>query len=214
MVTYTPFLNLAVNGPLATDNADWQYDKNFSLIDTWAKNLPGYSGAVSSVFGRTGAVAAASGDYAAFYDALGAAATALASAEASAASLYLPISLSASAEVVAGAGAELTFSTQDGDLTLETNDGGTILLTSSGGNVEIEALGTGSYIELTASDYVLLSNLVISGATPTVTGGHIGFGTTTSSTATAGAISSPGNFAGFLEVNIGGTVYKLPYFAA
>lgn len=44
--------------------------------------IPGTSASVSSVFGRTGAVTALSGDYSAYYDALGAAAIAQSSAEA------------------------------------------------------------------------------------------------------------------------------------
>jgi hypothetical protein len=39
------------------------------------------------------------------------------------------------------------------------------------------------------------------------------FGVTTAASATAGAATLPANPVGFLEINIGGTVYKLPYYA-
>jgi hypothetical protein len=62
---------------------------NGQLIFTATGTAP-----VTSVFGRTGAVVAASGDYSAFYDAIGAAAAAqtaaISAAAASAASLYVP----------------------------------------------------------------------------------------------------------------------------
>jgi hypothetical protein len=60
-------------------------DENMAILD----ELGG--GSVASIFGRVGVVVAQAGDYAAFYDTLGAAATALTNAEASAAGLYLPL---------------------------------------------------------------------------------------------------------------------------
>jgi len=54
-------------------------DENMALID--AAIAGGGGGAVTSVYGRTGAILALTGDYAAFYDALGAAATAQAAAQ-------------------------------------------------------------------------------------------------------------------------------------
>jgi hypothetical protein len=48
---------------------------------------------------------------------------------------------------------------------------------------------------------------------PTVSYGQIGFGKTTATTATAGSATLPAGPVGFLEVNIDGTVYKLPYYA-
>jgi hypothetical protein len=57
--------------------------------------------------------------------------------------------------------------------------------------------------------------LTINAATPTgsITGIAFG-GTTTSSASTTGAIALPAHPAGFLSINIGGTVYKLPYYAS
>ena len=51
------------------------------------------------------------------------------------------------------------------------------------------------------------------GATPTVSSGQVGFGVSTASTASGGSATLPVNPVGFLEVNISGTTYKLPYYA-
>jgi hypothetical protein len=61
---------------------------------------------------------------------------------------------------------------------------------------------------------VEMPNLVLNSATPTVASGQVGLGSTTADTATAGSASLPDAPVGFLEVNIGGTVYKIPYYAA
>jgi Pectate lyase superfamily protein len=55
--------------------------------------------------------------------------------------------------------------------------------------------------------------LTITGNTPSV-GSGIGLGRTTAATATAGAATLPANPVGFLEINLAGTMYKLPYYAA
>ena len=56
--------------------------------------------------------------------------------------------------------------------------------------------------------------LSLSGATPTVASGQIGIGASTSTTATAGGGASlPATVAGFLEVNLGGTMVKVPYYS-
>jgi hypothetical protein len=51
------------------------------------------------------------------------------------------------------------------------------------------------------------------GPTPTVSASQIGLGSTTAASASSGAATLPGNPVGFLEVNIGGTMYKVPYYA-
>lgn len=56
--------------------------------------------------------------------------------------------------------------------------------------------------------------LFLTAATPTVGAGQVGFGTTTAATATGGAATLPANPVGFLEINIAGTVYKIPYYAS
>lgn len=54
----------------------------------------------------------------------------------------------------------------------------------------------------------------LSAATPTVTAGQLGIGTTTAASATAGAAALPANPLGFLVMNLGGTVIKIPYYSA
>jgi hypothetical protein len=59
------------------------------------------------------------------------------------------------------------------------------------------------------------STLTVGQATPTGSLSGVAFGgTTTSSASTTGAIALPAHPAGFLSINIGGTVYKLPYYAS
>lgn len=63
------------------------------------------------------------------------------------------------------------------------------------------------------------SGLNIIGPTPTaasgmIGSGNIGLGSTTAATATGGSATLPDKPVGFLEVNIGGTMYKVPYYAA
>jgi hypothetical protein len=63
---------------------------------------------------------------------------------------------------------------------------------------------------------VEMPSLVLNGATPSVASGQVGFGNTISQTATSGNIEFSGElgWAGFLEINIGGTVYKIPFYNA
>jgi len=56
------------------------------------------------------------------------------------------------------------------------------------------------------------AGMKVVGATPTVSASQVGFGTTTATTATAGAQTLPANPAGFLVINIGGTTQKIPYY--
>ena len=58
-----------------------------------------------------------------------------------------------------------------------------------------------------------LKRLVATGATPTVNAGQIGFGTTTTTSATAGTNGAiPSAVAGYLTINLGGNNVKVPYF--
>jgi len=60
---------------------------------------------------------------------------------------------------------------------------------------------------------VRANNLKVFGPTPVVAASEVGFGNSTSRTATTGdAGSVPSQVAGYLVVNIGGTNYKLPYY--
>ena len=58
-----------------------------------------------------------------------------------------------------------------------------------------------------------LVNAIFSAATPTGALTGLALGTTTATTATSGAATLPGNPVGFLEINLSGTVRKLPYYA-
>jgi len=60
-----------------------------------------------------------------------------------------------------------------------------------------------------------LGGLTVQGATPTGSLTGIALGITTAATASdTGAIVLPAHPAGFLEINISGTIYKLPYYAS
>ena len=80
---------------------------------------------------------------------------------------------------------------------------------------------TSTYVNLGVTDAGVVtarSGLVAptgtyTGATPTVSSGQVGFGVSTASTASGGSATLPPNPVGFLEVNISGTTYKLPYYA-
>ena len=76
----------------------------------------------------------------------------------------------------------------------------------------VVGLGNGTAGDITGT--LELGKIVLSGATPTVSAGQVGLGTTTATTATSGAQTLPGNPSGFLVINIGGTAYKLPYYAS
>jgi hypothetical protein len=83
-----------------------------------------------------------------------------------------------------------------------------------GGYLPFYIWGTGgSEIYQTATGLVG-STFVATGSTPTVSSGQVGLGTTTATTATGGSETLPSNPVGFLEVNIGGTTRKIPYYAS
>ncbi len=69
-----------------------------------------------------------------------------------------------------------------------------------------------SITSITLSSSITGQTLKLTGATPTVASGQVGLGTTVSTSATAGTVAVPAQAAGFLEVNIGGTMYKVPYY--
>jgi hypothetical protein len=65
----------------------------------------------------------------------------------------------------------------------------------------------------TGGNLTLVGTALIAGATPTGALTGLALGTTTATTATSGAATLPGNPVGFLEINLSGTVRKLPYYA-
>jgi hypothetical protein len=77
------------------------------------------------------------------------------------------------------------------------------------------AYGTYGLIGQMANSGFTAPTLVASGATPTGTLTGVGIGDTTSSTAstTTGGATLPALAAGYLEINIGGTIRKIPYYA-
>ena len=81
--------------------------------------------------------------------------------------------------------------------TLQTDIGGSLVYTPNGGTAGYKA-----------------PLFVATGATPTVNSGEVGFGNSTATTATGGSATLPSQPVGFLEVNIGGTMRKLPYYAS
>lgn len=92
---------------------------------------------------------------------------------------------------------------------------------STGKEINLEAAG-GGQIVIGPTNAVTVNNtsgttqgLAINGATPTtgISSGVVGLGATTAATASSGSATLPGNPVGFLEVNIGGTIFKLPYYA-
>lgn len=86
------------------------------------------------------------------------------------------------------------------------DDSGTFLGTS----LEIKR-STGEV--LIQSDLNVGGSVVIVGDTPATTAGEIGFGKTTSATATAGSNGSvPSQVAGYLIISVSGTEFKVPYF--
>jgi hypothetical protein len=81
-------------------------------------------------------------------------------------------------------------------------------------NLQIFASTSGGSPSFGTTSNVTAAAAVLAGATPTVSSGELGLGITTATTATSGSATLPGAPAGFLEINIGGTVQKLPYYNA
>ena len=63
------------------------------------------------------------------------------------------------------------------------------------------------------SAFSFSNGVVLEGAAPSVASSQVGLGSTTAATASAGAATLPIAPVGFLIINIGGTAYKLPYYA-
>jgi hypothetical protein len=74
------------------------------------------------------------------------------------------------------------------------------------------AIGTGGQGSITGK--LTLGTEVLTAATPTVAAGQVGFGTTTKTTigANGGATGLTALPVGYLEVNIGGTMFQVPYY--
>lgn len=65
---------------------------------------------------------------------------------------------------------------------------------------------------LTPTGTMVFGGIILGTAAPTAQAGQVGLGSGTAATATAGAATLPANPTGFLIVNIGGTVQKIPYY--
>ena len=65
-----------------------------------------------------------------------------------------------------------------------------------------------------AGQPVAFSTITATAAAPTVAANQIGYGATVAGTASAGAATLPANPVGFIVVNIAGTPFKIPYYAA
>ena len=138
----TPYYGLFINSPQATQSAAlgqpadaWETDQNFEAIDTILHDIAqggGGGGSVVSIFGRSGIILAESGDYSAFYDLEGAAATAQANAESFATSaVAAETSRAETAEALLAPKASPTFT---GTVTLPAAlDSSSVLGTTSGG---------------------------------------------------------------------------------
>ena len=127
-------------------------------------------------------------------------------------------------------GSNVDFQMASGDLTINVSNGVGIfridsnilsyLTTVSGGQCVIGCSSNGAgfpgfnYVFDTAQ--LLIGCLVLSQtATPTTIAGQIGFGTTLATSATAGGNGDvPAQVVGYLVIDIAGTKFKLPYYAA
>jgi hypothetical protein len=76
--------------------------------------------------------------------------------------------------------------------------------------------GGTTYFDVKASGQIIGVTQKLTGATPTVSAGEVGFGVTTATTvgAAGGAAALPATPVGYLTVNIGGTNYKVPYYTS
>jgi hypothetical protein len=72
----------------------------------------------------------------------------------------------------------------------------------------------GNTVQIHGAAITLDGPTTLTSATPTVSSGQLGIGTTTATTATAGAQTLPAQPAGFLVLNLGGTAIKVPYYNA
>jgi hypothetical protein len=99
----------------------------------------------------------------------------------------------------------VTFRDQQG------NQVGPILYSIIGASANLNTLVATS----TVVPPVLLAGQVLTSAAPTVVAGQVGLGSTTATTATAGANGDvPAQVVGYLIFNVGGVTAKVPYYAA
>jgi hypothetical protein len=78
----------------------------------------------------------------------------------------------------------------------------------------IQQAGTSGAVDVNIISPLTANTLTVGSATPTGTGSQISFGTTTATTANAGANGDvPAQVVGYLTIDIGGTKRKIPYYA-
>jgi hypothetical protein len=109
-------------------------------------------------------------------------------------------------DAVTSAGTLYNLVLQGGSHLTDINEGTAV----SGGNGFVGYGGSSTWTKWASGA------LQIAGATPSVPASHVGLGATTSTTvgAAGGASALPATPSGYLTVNIGGTAYKVPYFAS
>lgn len=73
----------------------------------------------------------------------------------------------------------------------------------------------GNALTISGTIAVSVPTIRMTAATPTVSAGQVGFGNVTASTvgAAGGASALPATPSGYLQINIAGTMFKLPYYA-
>jgi hypothetical protein len=100
--------------------------------------------------------------------------------------------------------------------TLFDTAGDSVVLGQGGNQFAISnAAGSASVSNSSGNAYVTIkTGLTILGATPTAPASQLGVGATTATTATSGSETLPAQPAGFLVMNLGGTVIKIPYYNA
>jgi hypothetical protein len=101
---------------------------------------------------------------------------------------------------------------------LDGNSTGTILDSPGISPQLYDVAGTAQWVSkgvINGQNSIYGAQMVVTDVTPSVASGQIGFGTSTATTAstTAGGPALPALAAGYLEINIAGTVRKIPYYA-
>ncbi len=101
---------------------------------------------------------------------------------------------------------------------LEGNNSGTILDGPGTSPQLYDVAGTAQWVSkgvINSQNSIYGAQMVLTDITPVVAAGQIGFGTSTATTAstTTGGATLPAKAAGYLEINIAGTVRKMPYYA-
>jgi len=183
---------------------------------------PSGGGAVSSVFGRTGAVVASANDYATvdglqLGDGVGEAISMsdggiMTLTVASGSTIYMDYSSVPEIYLLVGGapqgcGLDITATA----ISMESP------LTSTTVNVSeglVNLVSTGTITLQATSGITFESPVILTTAAPTVSAGQVGLGTTTKTTigANGGASGLTALPVGYLEINIGGTMYQIPYY--